>query len=135
MNRLNKPSTEPNITPLCDAALTLIVIFMMTLPAMLWSGIDIHATKAVRRKEPVVAEAFVKRISISLTEEKTYVNGKEISSGRLKEYLEEMLATMENKTVIVISDPGVLFGRVVEAFDIAKQAGAGKLALLKKRRE
>lgn len=134
MIRLNKPSTEPNITPLCDAAMTLIVIFMMTLPAMLWSGITIQATKAVRSKEPVTAQPLPQRIIISLTEKKTYVNGRVVKEEELRSELEKRLATLEDRTVIVVSDPQVLFGRVVEAFDVAKQAGADKLALLKKRR-
>lgn len=134
MRKLNRPLTTPNITPLCDAAMTLIVIFMMTLPAMLWSGITIQATKAMRSKRPVTAQPISQRIIINLTEQKTYVNGKVVEEEELKSELENILAALEDRTVIVVSDPQVLFGRVVEAFDIAKQAGADKLALLKKRK-
>jgi len=47
--------------------------------------------------------------------------------------LVEKLTRRKERTVIIIPDANVILDRVVEVFDIAKQAGADKLALLRKR--
>ena len=51
MARKNKGSglqgqNEANITPLADVTTTLIVVFMITMPAMMWNGIQVNQAEA-----------------------------------------------------------------------------------------
>lgn len=128
------PLTEPTLTPLCDAALTLIVVFIIMMPGMFWSGIKVNATRAVRdnNNNLAVAAKSPQFVSLSITKKGVYLNGKLVDSDKLVDRLRESLAVLEEKTVIVLPDADVPVQAVVSAFDSAKLAGAKKLALLKK---
>jgi biopolymer transport protein ExbD len=52
----------------------------------------------------------------------------------LVELLPELLARSLGKKVIVSTDPNVKYERVIQILDLAKQQGAGELALLRSRR-
>lgn len=123
----------PNLTPLTDAALTLIVVFLITMPALLWTGIKINATRAIRSESVEAPKPDLQPVSISITKQKVYLNGKEVDMKNLKWNLLEKLAKRKARTVIIIPDANVLLDQVVKVLDIAKQAGADKLALLRKR--
>jgi len=129
----NDMKITPNLTPLSDAALTLIVVFLITMPALLWTGIKINSTKAIRSEKAEAPKPDLQPVSISITRQKVYLNGKEVDIKNLKQNLGKELAKKKGRTVIVVPDANVLLDRVVKVLDIAKQAGADKLALLRKR--
>ncbi|MBA7510417.1 Tol-Pal system protein TolR [subsurface metagenome] len=129
----NDMKITPNLTPLTDAALTLIVVFLITMPALLWTGIKINATRAIRSESVEAPKPDLQPVSISITKQKVYLNGKEVDMKNLKWNLLEKLAKRKARTVIIIPDANVLLDQVVKVLDIAKQAGADKLALLRKR--
>lgn len=129
----NDMKIMPNLTPLTDAALTLIVVFLITMPALLWTGIKINATRAIRSERAEAAKPDLQPVSISITKQKVYLNGKEVDMKNLERNLLEKLAKRKARTVIIIPDANVLLDQVVKVLDIAKQAGADKLALLRKR--
>jgi biopolymer transport protein ExbD len=129
----NDMKITPNLTPLSDAALTLTIVFLITMPALLWTGIKINATKAVRSESAKAPKPDLQPVSISITKQKVYLNGKEVDMKNLKQNLGKELAKKKGRTVIVVPDANILLDRVVEVLDIAKQAGADKLALLRKR--
>lgn len=129
----NDMKITPNLIPLSDAALTLIIVFLITMPALLWTGIKINATRAVRSESAGASKPDLQPVSISITKQKVYLNGKEVDIKNLKQNLGKELAKKKGRTVIVVPDANVLLDQVVEVLDIAKQAGADKLALLRKR--
>jgi len=129
----NEMKTMPNLTPMCDAALTLIIVFLITMPAILWTGIKINATRAVRNERLEAVKPDLDPLSISITKTRIYLNGKELDIEELRRKLVEKLAERKERTVVVIPDADVLLDRVVEVLDISKQAGTDKLALLRKR--
>ena len=129
----NEMKITPNLTPLCDASLTLIIVFLITMPALLWTGIKINAIRAVRGERTEAVKPDLEPLSITITEKRTYLNGREVDIENLKRILVEKLTRRKERTVIIIPDANVILDRVVEVFDIAKQAGADKLALLRKR--
>lgn len=129
----NDMKITPNLTPLSDAALTLIVVFLITMPALLWTGIKVNATKAIRSERAEAVKPDLQPVSISITKQRVYLNGKEVDIKNLKQNLWKELAKKKGRTVIVVPDANVLLDQVVKVLDIAKQAGADKLALLRKR--
>ena len=82
----------PNLTPLTDAALTLIVVFLITMPALLWTRIKINATKAIRSERVETPKPDLQPVSISITKQRVYLNGKEVDMKNLKWNLLEKLA-------------------------------------------
>jgi biopolymer transport protein ExbD len=129
----NEMKIMPNLIPLSDAALTLIVVFLITMPALLWTGIKVNATRAIRSERAEAVKPDLEPLSISITKKGIYLNGKDVDIKNLKRKLVEKLAKRKERTVIIIPDANVLLDKVVEVLDISKQAGADKLALLRKR--
>jgi biopolymer transport protein ExbD len=129
----NEMKIMPNLIPLCDASLTLIIVFLITMPALLWTGIKVNATRAIRSERAEAVKPDLEPLSISITKKGIYLNGKDVDMENLKRNLLEKLAKRKERTVIIIPDANVLLDKVVEVLDISKQAGADKLALLRKR--
>jgi len=123
-----------NITPLADVTMTLIVIFLITMPYIMWSGIKVNSTRAVKDKKIVKAAKGPEPIVLVLTAKEVYLNRERVKRKRdLGLLLRGLLKERADKQVIIVPDGDVLLGRVVEVLDIAKQSGAAKLALLKRR--
>ncbi|MEW6620140.1 MAG: biopolymer transporter ExbD [bacterium] len=115
---------EINITPLTDVFLVLLVIFMIATPLLIQSGVK------VKLPSSTVTEAQSEGIIITVTKEnKIYVGKEEISAENLLNYLKEKLETEKDKFVIINGDQDVLLGNAVKIMDLAKIAGAEKIAI------
>ena len=131
----NSLMAEPMLTPLCDAAMTLIVIFIMTLPAVMWSGFNVDATRAEQKPQAVQVEKTEPQYAaVSITERGFFFNGIQTSEKGLydsiKKWAESLKDTAQDKMVIILPDDNVMIDSVVRVFDIARLAGAEKFALL-----
>ncbi len=119
----HEPMAEINITPLTDVFLVLLIIFMVSAPMIMTAGIKIKMpqTKAL----PALTE---RDIVVKVTsDERYFVNDVETPKRRLQEYLKDL--KLEGKLVVVEADQTLSHGLVVGVLDIAKMAGAEKLAI------
>jgi len=125
----DKIISDINITPLTDVALVLLIIFMVTTPMILAGGINVKLPSAT------TADTTPQRnITISITQDgKVYLNDRETGFDGLQPALEQFLKNEKDKTVILNADKGTMHGQVVRALDIAKKAGAVKLAIAAER--
>lgn len=118
-----EPMAEINITPLTDVFLVLLIIFMVTTPLIMTSGLKIKMPRT--QALPALSE---RDIIIAVTsDERYFVNNVETPKDRLGDYLKELKPT--GKLVVVQADKGLSHGVVVSVLDIAKGAGAEKLAI------
>jgi biopolymer transport protein ExbD len=128
-----QPITEVNVIPLADVVTTLIVIFLVTMPAVLWSGIQVNATRAARTHEVVRKERSVQdKLTVLVAESGPQVDGITLSLSELGALTRQRMADGGDRTVIVVPEDPVLLGRVVTVMDVLKQNGAEGLALLNK---
>ncbi len=119
----HEPMWEINITPLTDVFLVLLIIFMVTAPLVMTAGVKVKMprTKAL----PSLTE---RDLIIAVTSaERYFVNSTEVPKERLQGYLKEQ--KLAGKLVVVQADRTLPHGVVVEVLDIAKAAGAEKLAI------
>ena len=100
-----------NITPLADVTTTLIVVFLITMPAIMGNGIKVNATRAESNENIVAVVAL----------------------GELEDMLRDRLATRIDKTVVIVPSDFVRLGDVVDVMDAAKGGGAQSLALLNRK--
>lgn len=119
----HEPMAEINITPLTDVFLVLLIIFMVTTPLIMTAGVKIkmprtEALPALTERDVIIGITAGRRF---------YVNNVEVDEGRLSGYLREMDLT--GKMVVVQADLSLRHGLVMKVMDIAKQAGAEKLAV------
>jgi len=120
---VHEPMAEINITPLTDVFLVLLIIFMITTPLIMNSGIKIKMPRT--QALPSLSEQDV--IIAITASEKYFVNNTEVPKERLTDYLKEM--KISGKLVVVQADKMLSHGTVMAALDAAKLAGAEKLAL------
>ena len=137
--RFPKPEVEPEtpevpIAPTINVALLLVLFFMMSAPMMYHSGITISApslTKAAGQKK----ETEVK-VNVHITEEGHIILNKElVSEEQFPQLLAELLARSTSRIVLVSADDNVPHQSVVTILDLAKQKGALKLAILKRKKQ
>jgi biopolymer transport protein ExbD len=119
---------EINITPLTDIFLVLLIIFMISSSAMLEGGLQVKlptAKSTSLTKSETGKPTFVtvgKDGSISINETK-------VSDDNLQKALADSLAKSTEKTVIIRGDESIVLGRAVKIMDLARNAGAEKIAL------
>jgi biopolymer transport protein TolR len=115
-----------NVTPLIDVMLVLLIISMVLMPVA-HHTLDTRVPSAADDDPPTpTPPALVIGVGPRLA-----LNGQEIEGlSDLRSRLEAALAVRDDKTVFVRSDGEATYGRVVEALDTARAAGAERLGLL-----
>lgn len=115
---------EINITPLTDVFLVLLVIFMVATPLLIQSGVK------VKLPSSTITESQPEGVIITITKEnKIYVGKEGVSANELLNYLKKKLEEKKDKFIIINGDKEVLLGNAVKIMDIAKAAGAEKIAI------
>ena len=125
-------NTEANITPLADVTTTLIVVFLITMPAIMWNGIQVNQAEA-GTENAIIQPKDVQDddlLTVSVIPDGIDLNGVQVTVAELEQELTWRLAMREDKTVVIIPHDEVSLGRVVEVLDVAKMSGAESLALL-----
>jgi biopolymer transport protein ExbD len=134
--RIRKPSRkahrsgEAQITSLVDIALSLVIFFIVTLPALLESGIFVKAPGVISGGVTDQSDEF--KVAIYLRADGTYLlNEEPIEKEQIGPLIELLLQRSVDKMVVVRADGRVSHGDVVEILDLAKEKKAIKLALLR----
>jgi biopolymer transport protein TolR len=128
-------SSEPNVVPMIDILLVLLIIFMITAP-MLTQGIKVDLPKAAA--EPLPEDLMRQHQPLILSvdvEGKYYLNiGKDEETALDEDVIVERVATVlrrEPQTpVLVKADTNVPYGRVVNGMVLLQEAGAEKVGFI-----
>ena len=118
-----EPMAEINITPLTDVFLVLLIIFMVSAPLIMKSGLKIKIPRSQALPTLTERDVIVKVTS----DQRYFVNDIETPKRRLADYLKGL--DLEGKVVVVEADRNLPHGVVVGVLDTAKLAGAEKLAI------
>ena len=112
--------TEPNVVPMIDILLVLLIIFMITQP-MSRMAIDVQ----VPPQETVQAnQAPPTQIVLELTESGGYaINGMAVDKNNLDSQFHMIYDPRPAKMLFVKAAPNRLYQEVVEAMDIARGVG------------
>ena len=114
-----------NITPFVDVVLVLLIIFMITAPALVKEVIDIRLPKTNSGDGQVM-----QTLGIAINKDGNFLlNGVITDEEGLKTAVKETLAKSPGAQAILSADTEVAYGRVVKAIDIIKSAGLEKFAV------
>jgi len=132
MGSLTEGNNEANITPLADVTTTLIVVFLITMPAIMWNGIQVNQAEAGTENAVVQPTEIMddELVTVAVDPDGIKLNGAVVTIAQLAAELPARLAARSDRTVVIIPHDDVQLGQVVEVLDIAKASGAEGLALL-----
>jgi biopolymer transport protein ExbD len=120
------------LNSLVDIALSLVIGFIVTIPLFFESGIFVNTPGVAKAGASDVSDI---KVNIHLLDDGSILLNEEIVSyERLAELLPELLARSVARKVIVSTDANVRYEQVITVLDLAKQKGAGQLALLRSKR-
>jgi biopolymer transport protein ExbD len=126
--RVQSGITDPNLTPLIDVCLVLVVILLVATPMALQSGIAVSRAAAGGKTG---AQVRASRIEISILDEASLtVNRTPVARADLGAVLRPMLAGSQTRDVVVRCSDSVTHGTFVSVLDEAKVDGAGRIAVL-----
>jgi len=120
---------EPNMTPLIDVSLVLVVILMVATPLAFQSSIAVQ--KAAQTGQAAKYSAHSERVEITiLSSDVVIVNRSQVPRSSLVALLKPLLDASATKLVVVRCEDAVPHGAFVAVLDDAKACGAAQIAVM-----
>lgn len=127
-----KQKSEPNVVPLCDILLVLLIIFMVITPVM-QKGIDIKLPETQQAEEGG-GGGDVRGIVLTLESDRTVkINQDAVEMTVLETTLRDLYQTRTDKTIFIRADETLDYQDVLRIIDIAKGAGIEVLGVIPER--
>lgn len=124
------PMSAINVTPLVDVTLVLLIVFMITVPAIVSSApvkVDLpesHSVESVSEQMPMMFS--LKRGESDALE--LYLNERLVDEAEVRKMFTDN-PPAEDQTVSLAADQGIDYGNVVKVVDLLQSLGLKKLSL------
>lgn len=113
-------SAEPNVIPMIDILLVLLIIFMITQP-LSRMAIDVQVPPP---EQTTVTQQANNQIVLELADDGSYaINGQPVPKDQLDTQIHAIFDPRPAKLLFIKADPVVKYQEVIEAMDTARGAG------------
>jgi biopolymer transport protein ExbD/biopolymer transport protein TolR len=122
-------SSSPNVIPLADVMLVMLIIFMVITP-MLSKGVSVDM---VMTDNPIAMNDADREDAVlaAVTRDgKVYLGSQQVNPEDLPQMVMDLLANRLDKTAYLKADARATYARVVEVVDNVRAAGVDNLGLL-----
>ena len=127
-----KQKYEPNVVPLCDILLVLLIIFMVITPVM-QKGIDVKLPET-QTPGSDGGDTSNRGIVLTLESDRTVkINQDIVDLNLLENTLRDLYQTRTDKTIFIRADETLNYQDVLRLIDIAKGAGIEVLGVIPER--
>jgi len=120
---------SPNVIPMADIMLVLLIIFMVVTP-MLQKGVSVDMAKVNNAEDMQNADKDDAIILAVQRDGSLYLGSKKIQLSEITTAVKDQISNRLDKTVFVRSDARAKYGDVVKAVDEVRSAGVDNLGLL-----
>jgi biopolymer transport protein ExbD len=122
--------SEPNVIPMADIMLVLLIIFMVVTP-MLQKGVSVDMAQVQNPREMQQADQD-DAIIIAITRDARIYLGADLVPDleQLRGRVQDLVAARVDKTVYIRSDARARYGEVVKVVDEVRTAGVDNIGLL-----
>jgi len=118
---------EPNVVPLCDVVLVLLIIFMVITP-IVQKGIEVKLPETSTdtgggMPTGLIVLTMKKDLSV-------LINQQAVDLKVLQDELRRIYSARQDKTIFIRADAKLPYSRIMEMIDIAKGAGVDTLGII-----
>ena len=125
---------EPNVIPMADIMLVLLIIFMVVTP-MLQKGVSVEMPKVDNPREMQAADQDDSIVIAVDRSGSIFLGSTQVRRDEITSKVRDLLAAKLDKTVFVKSDARAKYGDVVAVVDEVRAAGVDQLGLLTEKTE
>jgi biopolymer transport protein ExbD len=130
----NEPLSDINVTPLVDVVLVLLIVFMITVPAIVGSApvqVELPGTSAIasamEQAESLPLKVFVRQETTGET--KVYLGERSVNLDGLTSFLKALGGIDKNAPVQISADQALPYRDVVRVMDSLSAVGIHKISL------
>lgn len=119
-----------NVTPLVDVVLVLLIVFMITVPAIVGSArvkVDLPETSAIEADDEQIPLIF--SLKLENGKQVLYLNENQIDDAGVRKMFEGWGKKNNEQKVSLSADKGIAYGDVMKVVNLLESLGLKKLAL------
>lgn len=121
--------SEPNVVPLCDILLVLLIIFMIMTP-LIKAGIDVNLPVALNTINMPDELEVILAIQKEGNQYKLYLNQEPVTMENLQLMVEEAFLTATDDRLYLRADGEVEYGKIIDIAEILKDAGVEVVGII-----